>query len=470
MNGRILQGCPIFMETRTDFTTEIVLSQSEISATGEMIPDSARSLVTKADKVEFILLHELAVESRTSNYLRARLFDETFEIVLRGIADAVDGKWQMKPQYWRKLDVWNYQYIPQANRQLAIANASLMYDRLGLDLNDPAWQRLLKRDERGKGVVPGALHALVDGVSQVRLNDMVYPPAQTPAEPLSGFPLPNKDITGSKGKGKESEEQQASVLPRTNYATTPSPRTGGSWRNFVSMQSPSRPPATTAASSFIHTGDYVPDAVLMDHDHTMNQPRADGAEYVPEDEEEMEESSWFDPTMMMPASSSYMEMPETTSYMMPNSSYPMSLNTSYMTPRSDVEVPNTSHICTVPGCESKTSFKRKADLMRHFEQIHQASEQKKQFYCDYSKCDRSQDPFGRIDHFRQHYRDFHGEDLPRKSGESANWYADKKQSVSKRRWRCVKCLNKVTIEDSGFTCDNCNTPCETQRRQIRGYT
>ncbi|ETS74617.1 hypothetical protein PFICI_13101 [Pestalotiopsis fici W106-1] len=135
----------------------------------------------------------------------------------------------------------------------------------------------------------------------------------------------------------------------------------------------------------------------------------------------------------------------------------------------EVELPNTSHMCSEPGCESKTSFKRKADLQRHWEQIHQTPDQKRQFFCDYPKCERSHDSFGRIDHFRQHYRDFHNEDLPRKSGESIDWYADKKQSVSPRTWRCVKCLSKVVIKDSGFTCNQCNTPCEKQRRNIRGY-
>ncbi|KAF7521068.1 hypothetical protein G7054_g12567 [Neopestalotiopsis clavispora] len=223
-------------------------------------------------------------------------------------------------------------------------------------------------------------------------------------------------------------------------------------------------------------------------DWDASYPPSDQVQYSPEfygsDQQWYQDESTYSTGYMDPPNS-YIMSPvdniDPVNYQYPQSmSLPMSMSTprttATMVPMQaqvmmpEVEVPNTSHMCTVPGCESKTSFKRKADLMRHFEQIHQAADQKKQFYCDYSKCDRSQDPFGRIDHFRQHYRDFHGEDLPRKSGESSNWYADKKQSVSKRSWRCVKCLSKVNIKDCGFTCDNCNTPCEAQRRQIRGYT
>ncbi|KAF3009071.1 hypothetical protein E8E14_007699 [Neopestalotiopsis sp. 37M] len=394
MNEHILRGFPILVELKAGFTTDGVLLQPEISAKGVLISNTGQSLMTKTDKIEFVLLHELAAGNRGYDYLKIRFFDDTFETVLRRIAEPVEGRWQMKPESWRDLDVWRYQYIPQTNRQVAIRNASLMYDRLGLDLNDPARQRLLKRDERG----------------------------------TFQYSQPPTTIASSSGRVSEWDSEWHSAYPPSNQTQYPS--------EYYGTEQQWYPDDNGYSTGYIEPStSYIMSPV--DNMDPMNFQ--------------------FPQSMSMPMSMS-----------MPRNDPMVSMQDSVVI--SEVEVPDASHMCTVPGCESKTFFKRKADLMRHIEQIHQAPEQKKQFYCDYSTCDRSQDPFGRIDHFRQHYRDFHGEDLPRKSGESAKWYADKKQSVAKRSWRCVKCLNKVNIKDSGFTCNNCNTPCETQRRHIRGYT
>lgn len=132
------------------------------------------------------------------------------------------------------------------------------------------------------------------------------------------------------------------------------------------------------------------------------------------------------------------------------------------------EVQSAMHVCDIPDCETTKPFKRKADLQRHHEQRHQTQEQKKRFDCDYSKCDRHQTPFHRMDHFRDHYRDFHKEELPRKRGESDEWYAEKAKTASKRWWRCVKCLNRVYIKESGFDC-SCGSTCDKPRRQLRGF-
>ncbi|KAK6218252.1 Histidine biosynthesis bifunctional protein hisB [Pestalotiopsis sp. IQ-011] len=183
---------------------------------------------------------------------------------------------------------------------------------------------------------------------------------------------------------------------------------------------------------------------------------------------------------------SYYESPPNVSYVIsPSDNFEFSYNTVPRTPmmpafpaQEAVEnnmvqhggMPSsTQHVCLVPGCDSKTTFKRKADLQRHYEQIHRPADQKKQYLCDYTRCERSKEPFHRMDHFRDHYRDFHKEDLPRKSGESAKWYADKEKAASSKHWRCVKCLTKVSIKEYGFQCGSCETPCEQQRRSIRGY-
>lgn len=124
-------------------------------------------------------------------------------------------------------------------------------------------------------------------------------------------------------------------------------------------------------------------------------------------------------------------------------------------------------MCLVPGCESKTLFRRKADLQRHYQHRHTPNEQKKQHLCDYPRCVRAVEPFHRIDHFRDHYRDFHQEDLTRKTGEKQEWFDSRK--VSGKWWRCTKCLGRNRIEETGWVCAKCSSHCDSTRRGLRGY-
>ncbi|KAI0015149.1 hypothetical protein F4780DRAFT_115288 [Xylariomycetidae sp. FL0641] len=127
-------------------------------------------------------------------------------------------------------------------------------------------------------------------------------------------------------------------------------------------------------------------------------------------------------------------------------------------------------VCLQPQCEAKT-FRRKADLERHYEQHNKAP----QFLCDVKKCPRHLRPFGRLDHYREHYRLYHGEDLtPRTSGNGSGSSHDKKtegwwdsRRVDPRWWRCAKCLARVWVADKGWQCPGCKANCEPRRRMIR---
>ena len=64
--------------------------------------------------------------------------------------------------------------------------------------------------------------------------------------------------------------------------------------------------------------------------------------------------------------------------------------------------------CDVPGCTSRTTFTRAADLNRHMTTIHA----EKRFHCDYSRsCGRS---FSRRDHLTEHLRSFHNVDIKKR--------------------------------------------------------
>ncbi|KAK0614978.1 hypothetical protein B0T17DRAFT_592825 [Bombardia bombarda] len=122
------------------------------------------------------------------------------------------------------------------------------------------------------------------------------------------------------------------------------------------------------------------------------------------------------------------------------------------------------YACTVPGCNQRP-FSRSADLDRHHKMVHLEASEKKNFLCDYRKCERHLKPFFRQDHFRDHLRDFHKEDLPRRGTKAdAKWWASREYAVAKDWWRCNRCLvTRVEYKKDRFLCPECGTHCEMER-------
>ncbi|UNI21195.1 hypothetical protein JDV02_007206 [Purpureocillium takamizusanense] len=121
--------------------------------------------------------------------------------------------------------------------------------------------------------------------------------------------------------------------------------------------------------------------------------------------------------------------------------------------------------CLHPGCTAKP-FKRRADLDRHYKHRHAPDSQKESFNCDYPRCARRLDPFRRLDHFRDHLREFHKEDIEKRGGSiNEEWLEDR--HVSSSWWRCSKCLKRVYIERNGYECPGCKTTCQAKRKEAR---
>ncbi|KAH8588468.1 hypothetical protein B0O99DRAFT_488516, partial [Bisporella sp. PMI_857] len=128
--------------------------------------------------------------------------------------------------------------------------------------------------------------------------------------------------------------------------------------------------------------------------------------------------------------------------------------------------------CKFPnGC--CMSFKRPADLDRHYMNVHASDDQKLRLNCDYSECPRSSDPFNRKDHYRDHLKDYHKEDIgtakQAKGMSEKEWKKAQKRWIEERQitvqwWRCAKCL--VRVKDS-WDCYQCKQTCETERIKIR---
>ncbi|KAG4033862.1 hypothetical protein MFRU_004g03600 [Monilinia fructicola] len=133
--------------------------------------------------------------------------------------------------------------------------------------------------------------------------------------------------------------------------------------------------------------------------------------------------------------------------------------------------------CQFPiGCTGK-QFRRPADLERHYRHVHADADQKASFPCDYKPCIRSKDPFTRKDHYRDHLKDFHKEDVgtakqPKNAKDSKKWQATQQawldeRQVDPRWWRCRRCLQRVYVETQGYKCTTCNEDCAKDRIEVR---
>jgi hypothetical protein len=128
----------------------------------------------------------------------------------------------------------------------------------------------------------------------------------------------------------------------------------------------------------------------------------------------------------------------------------------------------------MPSCNKQ--FNRAADLDRHQKFIHYKAAVAPML-CDYKRCPRHKNPFHRADHFRDHLRDQHKEDLL-KRGETtspdARWWRERAHgAVYGGWWRCSKCFARVSVEKEGWQCGSaegsagCGNHCETERRGPR---
>ena len=129
-----------------------------------------------------------------------------------------------------------------------------------------------------------------------------------------------------------------------------------------------------------------------------------------------------------------------------------------------------------PGCQK--TFNRPADLERHYKNTHASEEVIDRYECDYPNCERYSQPFRRKDHFRDHLRDYHKEDIaiaPRRLTPTASDSEQKRLHEEReaweaeriRWWRCARCLTRVEVFIDGYECRTCNLPLETDRQDRR---
>jgi RNA polymerase II elongation factor ELL len=177
--------------------------------------------------VKKTLIHFLAVKPRSTpecrRAVRTSVTKWMDKIAKRTSANSEE--WTLLDKSYKELDVWEFNYKTQEDRQAAVDNAIRAYDRMRLSKNDELWQKLLPKEERGQGKVLS------------RLNLQKGPLAGTPAlkpktiDRKTGLPKRTepKKTTDKEAKAKKSkdtsEEEPIRVARSKIDARTPKPST-----------------------------------------------------------------------------------------------------------------------------------------------------------------------------------------------------------------------------------------------------
>ncbi|GAB1192318.1 hypothetical protein APSETT444_001509 [Aspergillus pseudonomiae] len=125
-----------------------------------LTPTSAPLSQTKdrvrLDALKVPFIHLLAVRAVSAKFLarqtRSSIEDCTALARKYGAENRINPeKFDLKDKAYRELDVWNFPYPSQEERQEAIENAISAFDRMRISRTDKLWQMLLPKEERGKG-------------------------------------------------------------------------------------------------------------------------------------------------------------------------------------------------------------------------------------------------------------------------------------------------------------------------------
>lgn len=187
-----------------------------------LAPTSVPASETAAERTKAIrapIIHILAIAPATEadllKYKKSSTTTQEFKSALDKVADLVNGKYMLRNKLYKELDVWNFDYDNQDQRQNAIDNAVKVFDKMRMSGSEPEWQLLYPVDERGKGNTLSKLQA------KIALNGPAGPSKPKPAgdsyfthgsddeeDSLFGTPAGKKPIAGVKTKAQKEREAQ----------------------------------------------------------------------------------------------------------------------------------------------------------------------------------------------------------------------------------------------------------------------
>ena len=135
------------------------ISPPHLGAAPTSAPTSEEDLKLRAMKTPVV--HLLAIEAVRSEEIanRTHIPKEDLEDILRRVGKQDEAcKWHLSDKAYKDLDVFQFDYPSEEQRQAAINNAARAYDRMRIEKGNQLWQLLLPKEERGKGKTLSRLH------------------------------------------------------------------------------------------------------------------------------------------------------------------------------------------------------------------------------------------------------------------------------------------------------------------------
>lgn len=122
------------------------------------VPSLANERALKIKALRTPLVHFLAARPASITLLVKHLgckHDELLEVLNKVGKEfrLIPDKWTLNDKAFKELDVWNFDYPNQDDRQLAINCAISAFDRMRISTKENVWDRLLPKNERGKGKI-----------------------------------------------------------------------------------------------------------------------------------------------------------------------------------------------------------------------------------------------------------------------------------------------------------------------------
>ena len=140
-------------------------------ATPTSVPPVPQGRLQRIKAIRIPLIHLLAIRPLSAKFLAREVRckeDEVLEALSKiGREARLDpSKFDLKDPSFKELDVWSWKYPDQRDRDLAIQRATSAFDRMRLSPRDPIFQKLLPKEDRGKGKTLSKLDHLNKGPIQ----------------------------------------------------------------------------------------------------------------------------------------------------------------------------------------------------------------------------------------------------------------------------------------------------------------
>lgn len=249
----------------------------------------------RLDALKFPFIHLLAVRAVSVKFLarqtRASVEDCSTLAQKYGIENRINrDKFDLKDKAYRELDVWNFPYPSQEDRDEAIENAISAFDRMRISRSDKQWQTLLPKEDRGKGKCLSRLNLRTGPIKKPATSSATTPLVQSQGaedtgkdgystghetdKTSSGEKTADVTATASKSGAVTATQQKKRVGEKDAAAAKRVPTKGKSTTNTtltgrVTKKAERKPPAKPDGK--IKSAEYVRES---DEEEDMDMPDA----------------------------------------------------------------------------------------------------------------------------------------------------------------------------------------------------